>query len=228
MKNRQVGQAISLAAILVQAPRLVLTLLAADRQPVGNSWQRVLLVIAGIGTAVVLTGGNLYLANTLATVTRWRGQLAGVWLVVLLSSGSLVVPLIAGGLGGRPLHEVLASDRSRWAWAVLAAVAHEVTAAGCMLAAAAKATAATAPKVGQPEPQSPTQEPQLSSSSAAGLPAQRLAQPLPCREGCGRAFSSELAEIGHLRHCPARRERLHRAAAPQTALTSPILEVDPE
>jgi len=222
LRNRQVGQAISLAAILVQAPRLVLTLLAADRQPVDSSWQRVLLVVAGIGTAVVLTGGNLYLANTLATVTRWRGQLAGVWLIVLLSSGSLVVPLIAGGLGGRALHEVLASERLRWAWAVLAAVAHEVTAAGCMLAAAARAGVAGTSVGIQTGHQAPSSQ-QLSlrqelagnASSAAGLPTQQLAQPLPCREGCGRAFSSELAEIGHLRHCPARRERLSRAAAAQ-------------
>lgn len=98
MRNRQIGHIIASAAILVQAPRLVLALLAADRQPVETSWQRGLLVIAGIGTAVVLTGGNLYLAHTLATATRWRGKLGCVWLVVLLSSGSLVVPLIAGGL----------------------------------------------------------------------------------------------------------------------------------
>jgi multisubunit Na+/H+ antiporter MnhB subunit len=53
------GRKIAFAAVLVQAPRLILALLAADREPVGLEWQRGLLVVAGLGTAVVLTGGNL-------------------------------------------------------------------------------------------------------------------------------------------------------------------------
>jgi MFS family permease len=230
LRNRQIGHTIALAAILVQAPRLVLTLLAADRQAVATSWQRVLLVVAGIGTAVVLTGGNLYLAHTLAMATRWRGQLACVWIVVLLSSGILVVPLIAGGLAGRPLHEVLGSERSRWAWAVLAAVAHEVTAAGCMLAAASPEIAGATSigvRLGQPDlsgkqPLLLRQDSAGSARSAAGLLRQQLPQRLACREGCGRTFSSELAEIGHLRHCPARHERLKRAAAAEGPTPLPL------
>jgi hypothetical protein len=46
-------------AILVQAPRLVLALLAADRLPVAAAAERALLVLAGVATAIVLTGGNL-------------------------------------------------------------------------------------------------------------------------------------------------------------------------
>jgi hypothetical protein len=208
MRNRQIGHYIALAAILVQAPRLVLTLLAADRQPVEASWQRALLVIAGIGTAVVLTGGNLYLAHALATATRWRGQLACVWLAVLLSSGIMIVPLIAGGLGGRPFYEVLGSERLQWAWAVLASVAHEVTAAGCMLAAAATAD----PGLGAAGvlQLSMAASAEVAAASAdltpgsAGLPAGSAAQPVLC-PGCGKAFSSPAAELGHQRHCPARK-----------------------
>jgi hypothetical protein len=214
VNHQQAGHSIAFAAILVQAPRLVLTLLAADRQPVEPTWQRVLLVVAGIGTALVLTGGNLYLANTLATASRWRAQLAATWIAVLLSSGSLVVPLIAGGLGGRQLHEVLDSEPLQWSWAVLAAVAHEVTAAGCMLAAAARAneslgvSALPVPQPSRRRQSSLPQEVTPSSGSAAELAELRLAQLLPCREGCGRVFRSQLAEIGHLRHCPTRRLRL--------------------
>lgn len=218
MRNRQIGHVIATAAILVQAPRLVLALLAADRQPVATSWQRGLLVIAGIGTAVVLTGGNLYLAHTLATATRWRGKLACVWLVVLLSSGSLVVPLIAGGLGGRPLHEVLGSERLQWAWAVLAALAHEVTAAGCMLAVAERRTSES-PSLGagdvSPLPAAASAGSAVASAGAVAVAsaeplAGSAAQPLPCRAGCGRTFSSAAAELGHLRLCPARRAQLSR------------------
>src|SRR6202051_505317 len=87
----RMGVRVPRAAILVQAPRLVLAVLAADRLPVAVDTERALLVVAGLGTALVLTGGNLYLAHTIARVRRWRGRLAVVWLVVLVSSGGLVV-----------------------------------------------------------------------------------------------------------------------------------------
>jgi hypothetical protein len=134
-----VGVGVALAAILVQAPRLVLAVLAADRQPVGAAAERALLVVAGVGTAVVLTGGNLYLAHAMARVRRWRRALAVVWLAVLVSSGGLVVPLVAAGLRGRTLPQLLDGWVLAWGWSLLAALAHEVTAAGCVLAAAAAA-----------------------------------------------------------------------------------------
>jgi hypothetical protein len=137
MTSPAVGLSIALAAILVQAPRLVLALLAADRRPVEPAWEGTLLVVAGIGTAVVLTGGNLYLAHTVARVARWRSLLLATWLGVLLASGALVVPLIAGGLSGRTLPQVLAAAGLGWAWSLLAALAHELTAAGCILASVA-------------------------------------------------------------------------------------------
>jgi len=134
-----VGLAVALAAILVQAPRLVLAVLAADRQPLGVDAERALLMVAGVGTALVLTGGNLYLAHAIARVRRWRRALAAVWLAVLVSSGGLVVPLVAAGLRGRTLPQLLGSELLAWGWSLLAALAHEVTAAGCVLAAAAAA-----------------------------------------------------------------------------------------
>jgi hypothetical protein len=130
LRKLRAGSAIALSAILVQAPRLVLALLAADRQPVSPSIERVLLVVTGIGTAVVLTGGNLYLAHTVATVRQWRRLLVSVWIIVLAASGTLTVPLIAAGLSGRTLPSGLASGAAAWGWAVLAALAHELTAAG--------------------------------------------------------------------------------------------------
>src|ERR1700674_2382341 len=145
MEAQNTGVWIAMAAILVQAPRLVLAVLAADHQVIAASWERGLLVLAGFGTALVLTGGNLYLAHTIARVRRWRRGLVVVWLVVLASTGGLVVPLIAAGIGGRTLPQVLDRQLLAWAWSLLAALAHEVTAAGCMLSAAALAsTAATA------------------------------------------------------------------------------------
>ena len=212
------GRSIALAAILVQAPRLILALLAADRQPVTPAWERGLLVIAGLGTALVLTGGNLYLAHALATAQRWRIYLVFVWVAVLSSSGSLLVPMIVSGLSGHTLPQILGTSGLQWGWAVLAAIAHEITAAGCMLASAASApsSAALAPDSEQASPLSPlVQPPELAGSSqrAAEAQAQPAAQVLSCREGCGRSFSSAAAAAGHLRHCPARLNR-RRAMAP--------------
>ena len=65
MVTRKSGVTIAMAAILVQAPRLVLAVLAADHQEIGAAAERWLLVVAGIGTATVLTGGNLYLGAAL-------------------------------------------------------------------------------------------------------------------------------------------------------------------
>jgi hypothetical protein len=137
MNAHRSGVWIAMAAILVQAPRLVLAVLAADHQSIGAAWERGLLVVAGIGTATVLTGGNLYLAHAIGSARRRRRWLVGVWLLVLASTGGLVVPLIAAGLGSRTLPQLLGGTALTWTWSGLAALAHEVTAAGCVLAAAA-------------------------------------------------------------------------------------------
>jgi hypothetical protein len=198
MTAHRAGLAIALAAILVQAPRLVLALLAADRLPVDPIAERALLVLAGIDTALVLTGGNLFLAHTVAQVQPWRRTLAAAWILVLAASGGLALPLIVAGLSARSLPQVLVDQQLAWSWALLAAVAHELTAAGCVLASAAWAVNATE-----------TRGPSLSSKpSGDALPAAPLASPLagnptvpapaaaallPCRTGCGRTFASRQA-----------------------------------
>jgi hypothetical protein len=50
---------------------------------------------------------------------------------------------------------------------------------------------------------------ELAATGSMAAPLERVV----CREGCGKSFSSLLAEMGHLRHCPARLERLSRSAA---------------
>jgi hypothetical protein len=219
--SRRAGLAIALATILVQAPRLVLALLAADRLPVAPATERGLLVLAGIGTALVLTGGNLYLAHTVAQVEPWRRTLVATWLAVLAASGGLVLPLIVAGLSARTLPEMLGGGGLAWPWAVLASIAHELTAAGCVLASAAWASQAGAAARGPVG---------LLLSAGAGLPAgsdallpaeaavpaalpQAAARRIACRAGCGRSFVSRQAEIAHLRHCPRRQARAGREPA---------------
>src|SRR5258708_36141806 len=66
MEAQNTGVWIAMAAILVQAPRLVLAGLAADHQAIAATWGRALLVLAGCGTALVLTGGKPYLPPAIA------------------------------------------------------------------------------------------------------------------------------------------------------------------
>lgn len=207
MTARRAGLAIALAAILVQAPRLVLALLAADRLPVAAAAERALLVLAGVGTAVVLTGGNLYLAHTVAQVRPWRRTLAAAWLAVLAASGGLVLPLVVAGLTARTVPQVLGAGRLEWPWALLASIAHELTAAGCVLASAAWAAmpaAAAAAAAGTRFTAAARLPAGAAATSAQPQPAANL---IPCRAGCGRSFASQQAEIAHLRRCPRRQAR---------------------
>ncbi|HEV3459970.1 MAG TPA: hypothetical protein VHG32_25780 [Thermoanaerobaculia bacterium] len=213
MTSRSAGLKIALAAILVQAPRLVLVVLGADRMPVPASAERALLVVAGVGTALVLTGGNLYLAHTVAQVRPWRRTLAAAWALVLAASGGLVLPLIVAGISGRSVPQVLGAGQLEWTWALLAAIAHELTAAGCVLASAAwgaQAAAAGGGAAGPPLAVAaalPAGALPAGAASAAGVAAlpQAAAQGIACRAGCGRSFVSQQAEIAHLRHRPRRR-----------------------
>jgi len=221
MMSRSAGLGIALAAILVQAPRLVLVVLGADRMPVPASAERGLLVVAGVGTALVLTGGNLYLAHTVAQVRPWRRTLAAAWALVLAASGGLVLPLIVAGISGRSVPQVLGAGQLEWTWALLAAIAHELTAAGCVLASAAwgaQAAAAAGGAAGPPlavaaalpaagEAALPAGAGSASVAGAAGVAAlaQAAARGIACRASCGRSFVSQQAEIAHLRHCPRRR-----------------------
>jgi len=211
--SRSAGIRIALAAIMVQAPRLVLVVLGADRQPVPAPTERALLVVAGVGTALVLTGGNLYLAHTVAQVKAWRRTLAAAWVLVLAASGGLVLPLIVAGISARSVPQVLGAGRLEWTWALLAAIAHELTAAGCVLASAAWAAQAGGPGAGTAAglltagaalPAGGEALVPAGAEAAAALP-QAAADGVPCRAGCGRRFVSQQGEIAHLRHCPRRR-----------------------
>jgi MFS family permease len=191
--------------------------------------------VAGVGTALVLTGGNLYLAHAIARVRRWRRMLGAVWLAVLASSGGLVVPLVAAGLIGRTLPQLLGGEGRAWGWSLLAALADEVTAAGCVLAAAAVASERTAAERSQArevdellrqrhaarqelaEVQRQCAGRELTAAGSGARAGARELTPLQvCPEGCGRSFAGARALGGHLRHCAARRERLRLLAASET------------
>ncbi len=229
----RLGTVLAATAILVQAPRLVLTILAADRLPVADQAEQILLSVAAMGTAVSVTGGGIYIAHAALTAPRWRLALGIAWLMVLTASAGLVAPAIAARLAGQELHEVVNSPALRAAWAVLAALAHELTAAGCMLAAAASSKNLGAEalelrlyaerdaalerlqlaqeRVALAEQRAERAEDGERAMSelwdaALEIPDQELLsvpEPFAC-EWCGRSFKTKQARGGHLRTCPSR------------------------
>lgn len=221
--SNRFGIGLAAAAVLVQAPRLVLTILAADRLPVAEQAEQILLSVAALGTAVAVTGGGVYIAHAALTAPRWRLALGTAWLLVLTASAGLVSPDIAARLAGLQLYEVVNTPALRAAWAVLAALAHEFTAAGCMLAAAATSRALNAAErddtrqrlalAEQRAERAEKAERELSEIwegdleisddhvAEAYLPADP--EPFPC-QWCARPFKTKQARGGHQRSCPAR------------------------
>lgn len=128
---------LAVAAIVVNAPRLILVFLEAEAVPVSAGLRVGLLGLTGIATGIVLTGGGAFLAHAVARGRRFRRLLTVTWLLVLVCSGVLITPMLAAGLGREPLTEVLSGATTRWVWSAVAVLAVELVAAGSMVAFAA-------------------------------------------------------------------------------------------
>jgi len=131
------GLLLAVAAIAVNAPRLILVFLEAEGVPVSSDLRVGLLALTGIATGIVLTGGGAYLAHAVARGRHFRRILVVAWLMVLAGTGVLITPMLAAGLAEAPLTAVLASSSSRWIWSAVAVLAVELVAAGSMVAYAA-------------------------------------------------------------------------------------------
>lgn len=131
------GLFLAVAAIAVNAPRLILVFLEAEGVPVSSDLRVGLLALTGIATGVVLTGGGAFLAHAVARGRHFRRVLVATWLLVLVGTGVLITPMLAAGLSEAPLTSVLASPSSRWTWSAVAVLAVELVAAGSMIAYAA-------------------------------------------------------------------------------------------
>jgi len=101
------------AAFLFQACRLVLATLDASQLPLSPETEQLLLIVAAVSMAIFLTGGVSYFAHAALTAPRWRIALGITWLLLL------------GASAGMELHEIAG------------ALAHGLTATGCMLAVVA-------------------------------------------------------------------------------------------
>lgn len=137
---KHVALALAIAAVAVAAPRLVLIFLEADSLTVETSLRKALLGASGAALALVLTGGGAYLVHAIVRIRRFQGLLMGIWVGILTCIAVLVTPRLVAGLrlATSPLAEVLSTEPLRWGWSIVAVLAGELVATGCMLAYAAQ------------------------------------------------------------------------------------------
>lgn len=134
---KRVGLWLAIAALAVNAPRLVLVYLRVDGLALPAGWEAGLLILTAIATGAVLSGGGAYIAHTLAKLNhggKWRFALATIWVAMLSFSVFLIAPLLVVGIEATELAGVLNTDRLQWGWAVVAVAAVEILAAGAMIA----------------------------------------------------------------------------------------------
>lgn len=205
MRGLRTGVLLAGAAVVALGPRLVLTFLAADRHVLDERWTTMLLVASGVGTALVLTAGNIYLAHASASL-RSR-KLTILWWMVLACSGLLAAPLVVAGLKGVALEAVLGNSSLQWMWSLLAVVATELIAGGCMLADAARGGAAQELAAAQQElaaSRDALLAEQQRSSRAEELVSQLRQQLAGARRPIfgGGSSAGQGAEAGALKACP--------------------------
>jgi MFS family permease len=223
------GLFLAVAAIAVNAPRLILVFLEAEGVPVSAELRVGLLALTGIATGVVLTGGGAFLAHAVAWGRHFRRILVVAWLIVLVATGILITPMLAAGLAHAPLTAVLASSSSRWIWSAVAVLAVELVAAGSMVAYAAHRRedqdtgdleqelldiAAERNRLSgeldqlrgdfEAERAEMLEEVQQLESDLNSRSQGSTPKSFPCRNGCGREFASPAAERGHQKGCPQR------------------------
>lgn len=133
---RRIGLLFALAALSVNAPRLMLLYLEADGLALPAGVEGAMLMLTGLATGAVLTGGGMYLAHVLARGHQ-RGMLRGLlilaWLALLVFMVILLTPMLMIGLRRTGLAEILTLGW-QWTWSVTAVLSVEVLAAGAMIA----------------------------------------------------------------------------------------------
>ena len=133
--TNRIGLWIAIAALCVNAPRLVQAFLEADGLQLNASLRPVLMGATGVAAALTLTGGGAWLAHELARgADRLQGLLLTCWSLVLLGQLVLIPPLLMVEMPTSRIGTVLPAGWQRWSWAFVAVLLVELVAAGAMVA----------------------------------------------------------------------------------------------
>lgn len=147
--SREIPRFLLLAVPLVTAPRLILFFFQADGVSVAGGWYFAAVVLSGLGSAVALTGGQIYLAARISrkALDLARGVsdrarslgvalvLLAVWALVVAMSTVLMGAHLASMISRESFRVVLEPTWIRdhaitWTVAVFAVAAVELIAAG--------------------------------------------------------------------------------------------------
>lgn len=130
MLHQRIAIALSVVALLVTMPRLVLAFLIGDGIAIAQHIEVMLLTATGVGSGVVLTVGNAVLAHALAEKAKQKGLLWWVlllaWICFLLSAVVVVSPTLVAGLRKSSLITVLPGASAQWFWAITAVAVVEI------------------------------------------------------------------------------------------------------
>jgi len=120
-------------ALAVNGPRYVLVYLGMDALALPRAVEMWMLIVTGIATAVVLTGGNIVIASMIAKTTSKSTKLfLGVaWVLQLVFAVILIAPTLVLGVRSTPLTEVI-TGFWQWVWAITAVGAVELIAGATM------------------------------------------------------------------------------------------------
>jgi hypothetical protein len=127
---------LAVAAVVAQAPRLLLATAGIYGAPLSPAVRLGLAMLSSVASAAVLTGGCAYLAHAVAVAERNRGLLAFFWGLTALSVVVILAPEIVAAIPETHLRNVLASSAGRWIFAITLAGFAEVVASGLAVAAA--------------------------------------------------------------------------------------------
>jgi hypothetical protein len=141
------AQTLIFGAVAVTAPRLVALFAAVDGKPVEHELRSSLVASAAVLTAMVLTGGQIYLARHMARYEARRALVAVVWVWTLAAATILQAVEICRTLSGTEVAKIMTSqwwEEGRGLlvlFALLVAASPEVLAAGAAVALAESTTA---------------------------------------------------------------------------------------
>jgi hypothetical protein len=124
------GRWISLLPILALVPRLGLSVIAADRQPVTPETRALLLWWSSAALAVLVGLAEIYVGATV--VSRRHTGLAFVWATITILLNALIVPLSLSGLQAEPFWEILGSPALRVAWSSGLGLLSTLCVCGCL------------------------------------------------------------------------------------------------
>lgn len=120
--------ALIIGAVAVNAPRLIIGFLRADGIHIDPALEWLLTSFSAVGTALVLTFGNLQLAHVVgdARMETWRRIVAVVaWALLLLLTTVVLTPLVVMATQAHALATVL-RDGALWLWCAVAVVSVEI------------------------------------------------------------------------------------------------------